>query len=222
MSVDESNSEQIAIVIPAYNEELTIREVIRSVLSHAKVILVDDGSSDNTAVIAQNEGCEVVIHPHNRGYDQALASGMHRALDLGFEIAITMDADGQHNPETILKIVSEFSKGAELVIGIRKKKQRIAESFFAWISMNLWGIKDPLCGMKGYRLYLLRMAGRFDTYGSIGTELTIRVAKSGKAIHQVPVETYQRIGTPRFGSGLLPNLKILRALCYALFSKPIK
>jgi len=222
MSANNYNSDRVVIVIPAYNEELTIKEVIRNILPYARVIVVDDGSCDDTAIIACNEGCDVVIHADNQGYDQALETGMKRALELGFDFAITMDADGQHNPETINKFVSEFHKGADIVIGIRNKKQRIAESFFAWISMILWGIRDPLCGMKGYSLNLLRLVDRFDTYGSIGTELTIRAAKSGFTIHQVQVDTNQRNGTPRFGSGLRPNLKILRALLYALNSNKIK
>jgi len=210
------------VVIPAYNEELSIQRVVKNILKYTRVIVVDDGSNDKTAAIAKNEGCEVVIHNFNKGYDQAITSGMQKALELGFDYAITMDADGQHNPDTITSFINEFDKGADLVIGIRNKRQRIAESIFAKVSRMLWGIKDPLCGMKGYRLSLVKLAGKFDSYGSIGTELTIRAAKAGFKIHQVPVDMFERKGAPRFGNGIRPNLKIMRALFYALINSPLK
>ena len=222
MSLSTRHSDQVVVVIPAFNEEFSLREVIRSVLPYSRIIIVDDGSTDNTGKIAKNEGCEVVVHSMNQGYDKALESGMQKALELGFDSAITMDADGQHGPEIINNFITEFNRGADLVVGIRNKKQRIAELLFAWVSILFWGINDPLCGMKGYRLHLLRLAGRFDTYGSIGTELAIRAAKSGFTVHQIPIIIKSRDGKPRFGSGLRPNLKILRALLYALNSKKLK
>ena len=74
--------------------------------------------------------------------------------------------------------------------------------------------------MKGYKLKVLRLAGNFDTYGSIGTELAIRAAKSGYKISFVPIKTAVRLGKSRFGGGLRPNLRILRAMFLAFWKAP--
>jgi glycosyltransferase involved in cell wall biosynthesis len=208
---------RIAIVIPALNEETSVGEVVHRVSKVCPVIVVDDGSGDETANVARAAGAEVVRHQSNLGYDAALESGMQRALVLGYDAAITMDADGQHDVEALRDFLADLQGGADMVIGIRDHKQRIAETVFSWVSSVLWDIRDPLCGMKGYRLDLLRRARRFDTYRSIGTELMVRAAKSKCSIRQVPLKTIDRPGVSRFGGGLRPNYRILRGLFFGLF-----
>lgn len=204
-------------VIPAFNESENIEKVISAVLPYANVLVVDDGSSDNTALLARRAGAEVVSHTINKGYDQALESGLLRAIELGFEYAITMDGDGQHVPETLDLFKKKLADGVDLVVGVRDRHQRVAESFFSLVSSVLWGIKDPLCGMKGYRLILLKRTGKFHTYKSIGTEFTLIAARSGFRIDQIDVPTRNRTGDSRFGSGFKPNLIIFNALIIGLF-----
>jgi glycosyltransferase involved in cell wall biosynthesis len=204
---------RVVAIMPALNESRTIRDVVRAVRSFAEVVVVDDGSTDETASLAREAGADVVSHKINRGYDQALETGLRRAISLGFDYAVTMDADAQHSPAPIQSFIEEFMTGADVVVGIRGRTQRWAESLFALAARKAWGIRDPLCGMKGYRLALVEKAGYFDSYKSIGTEFTIRAARSGCIIRQVPVINVTRPGTSRFGSGLRANLKIFRALC---------
>lgn len=203
---------QVAAVIPALNESVSIARVIEGILPYAFPIVVDDGSTDETAVIARLAGAEVVQHRKNLGYDRALDTGMNKASGLGYEFAVTLDADGQHNPELLKLFINELFLGADLVVGVRDRHQRFAESLFALIGKMFWKIKDPLCGMKGYRLSLLQRAGQFDSYTSIGTELALRAARSGCRVAEVPVSTRQREGISRFGGGLKANWRILRAL----------
>lgn len=219
MGID-NKCRRIAVVIPAFNEQEAIGEIVRKVSVLANAIVVDDGSHDGTAEVALAAGAEVVSHKTNQGYDHALETGMRRALALGFDAAITMDADGQHQPETLLAFIEALQNGAELVVGIRDRRQRISETVFAGCGSLLWGIKDPLCGMKGYQLSLLQKAGRFDTYSSIGTELAIRAAKSGCSVSQVQVPTQARNGVSRFGGGWRPNYWIIRALVLGVFNAP--
>jgi glycosyltransferase involved in cell wall biosynthesis len=203
---------QLAAVIPALNESGSIAEVVASVHAFADVVVVDDGSTDSTGKLARVAGAHVVTHAHNRGYDHALESGLMWAAEQGYKYAVTLDADGQHNTATISLFARELEAGADIVVGVRDCTQRWAEKLFALIATALWNIRDPLCGMKGYRLDLLRCAGRFDTYISVGTEFCIRAARSGCVIRQVPVPTKQRNGAPRFGSGLRANIHIVRAI----------
>lgn len=210
------NRTEIIAVIPALNEANTIERVIAGVHLFHDVVVVDDGSTDNTGNLALRAGAFVVTHVRNRGYDQSLESGLLWALKEGYKYAVTIDADGQHNATTVSLFADELLAGADMVIGVRDCKQRWGESLFALISNIIWGIRDPLCGMKGYRLDLVRCAGCCNTYLSVGTELCIRAARSGCTIRQVPVTTCERHDLPRFGSGLRANLRILRALWLGL------
>jgi glycosyltransferase involved in cell wall biosynthesis len=208
---------RVVVVIPALNEALEIGRVILSVVPYAEVIVVDDGSSDDTALIAKNAGAFMVVHNRRMGYDAAIESGLFRSIELGFDFAITMDGDGQHIPEKIKIFKQKLTGGADLVIGVRDKHQRYAEVIFSLVGKYFWGINDPLCGMKGYRLKLLSELGYFDSYKSIGTEYAIRSAKLGYIIEQVPLETRERRGTSRFGTGLGANWKILKALAFGIW-----
>lgn len=203
---------ELVSVLPALNESGTIANVVASLRDYGDVVVVDDGSSDDTAAQARSAGAVVISHASNRGYDQALESGLLWAATQSYTYAITLDADGQHSASSISLFTRSFEAGADIVVGIRDCRQRWAETFFSFVAKLLWDIRDPLCGMKGYRLDLLRAEGHFDTYSSIGTEFCIRAARSGCVIYQVPVPTLTRIGVSRFGGGLLPNLKILRAI----------
>jgi glycosyltransferase involved in cell wall biosynthesis len=203
---------RLGIVIPALNEEQSIGGVVRACREYGVPIVVDDGSCDRTADISRSEGAEVVSHPLNRGYDAAIDSGFRRADALGCEFVVTIDADGQHNPELLAKYSALLEGGADVVIGNRSRRQRLAEHCFAYLTALLYGIADPLCGLKGYRLAVYRALGHFDSYGSVGTELALFAVRSGYRIEQLPVPVRERIGTPRFGRTIAANYKIFRAL----------
>jgi glycosyltransferase involved in cell wall biosynthesis len=179
--------------------------------------VVDDGSSDETAHFSQVAGAYVVKHNVNRGYDFALETGIRTALELGFEFVITMDADGQHDPDLLDCFSAELEGGADLVVGNRDRLQRWSEGLFRTVGRIIWGMNDPLCGMKGYRLALLQRISDLNTYDSIGTELAIRLLKHGAKLHQLSVRTRPRIGVSRFGCGIKANLRIVRALMFGLF-----
>ena len=170
---------RVCIVIPALNELLTIAGIVEGVRKYGVPIVVDDGSTDNTAELATKTDAVVVMHEKSRGYDAALSSGFKKAAELGAQIIITVDADGQHDPSLIQKFINAIDSGADIVVGIRSRRQRIAEQFFAWYTELRFGLKDPLCGMKAYRTTVYKALGHFDSYGSIGTELTIFAAKRG-------------------------------------------
>ncbi len=207
---------RIGIVIPALNEAATIVGVASSASQYGMPIVVDDGSSDETSDLAKAANARVVRHDTSRGYDQALNSGFARASELGCEYVVTMDADGQHDPTVLSSFIQALDAGADVVVGIRDRRQRLAEHVFSWVSSAKWGIRDPLCGMKAYRLGVYKGLGHFDSYGSIGTELAIYAAKRGKKIAQLPVKTRERSGEPRFGRRYSANRKILRALWLSL------
>jgi glycosyltransferase involved in cell wall biosynthesis len=210
----------VGIIIPALNEAPSIAKVIERARPFGTVIVVDDGSSDGTAAIAASAGADVVRHQINRGYDAALNSGFRRAAELGCEGVVTLDADGQHDPELLSQFIEALDGGAAVVVGVRDRFQRLAERIFAWVAWTRWHIHDPLCGMKGYRMEVYRDLGHFDSYQSIGTELAIFAARRGYRLVELPVRTRDRIGAPRFGRRLSGNWRIFRAMVLAQFRAP--
>ena len=97
---------KIAIVIPAFNEETTIYDVVQSVEKYGLVIVVNDASIDRTKQMAEDAGAIVVSHKENQGYDGALNSGFLKAEMLNCKAVVTFDADGQHSAEFIEKLIT--------------------------------------------------------------------------------------------------------------------
>ncbi len=96
--------QNITVILPAYNEEVSIGSIVLLTRFYAdNVIVVDDGSADRTAEIAKGAGAEVIIHKANTGKGGALKTGFKAAVEMGADIIVTMDSDGQHNPADIPK-----------------------------------------------------------------------------------------------------------------------
>lgn len=117
---------KLAILIPAYNEEKTIQKVIETLpktipgISDIKVVVVNDGSADNTAEIAHEAGATVISHVINRGLGGALGTGFKYAKTHNFDLLITFDGDGQHNPDDIAPVIAPIVAGdADVSIGSR-------------------------------------------------------------------------------------------------------
>jgi glycosyltransferase involved in cell wall biosynthesis len=210
---------RIGIVIPAFNESATIVSIVESAGMYGGLIVVDDGSTDNTAELAVQAGAVVVSLERNCGYDAALNTGFKKATALGAEIIITVDADGQHDPSLIQQFINAIDAGADIVVGIRSRRQRLAEYLFAFYTWMRFGVKDPLCGMKAYRTKIYEALGHFDSYGSIGTELMIFAAMNGYRVGQVAFEVRERKGQSRFGQMISGNYKIIRAMMLSICRK---
>ena len=117
---------KLAVIIPAYNEEFAIGQVIQEVMSanlpgfEKKIIVVNDGSKDKTGEIARSEGALVVRHLLNRGVGGALGTGIEAALRMGADVVVTCDADGQHSPDDIGRVIEPIQSGrADAVTGSR-------------------------------------------------------------------------------------------------------
>ncbi len=208
---------RVAIVIPALNESSTVAEVVRSVIAYGIPIVVDDGSKDRTYEEANAAGAIVVRHERNLGYDEALNSGFKKAKDLGVEFILTIDADGQHNSKLIETFIKSASLGIDVVIGVRNKKQRLAETLFGFYAFAFYQIKDPLCGMKCYTTKVYSDLGYFDSYCSVGTELVLFAARKKYKIFQINMKVKSRKDKTRFGNVLFGNWKIIRSLSIDLY-----
>lgn len=208
-----SHSPQTVVIIPALNEEASIGAVVAGVGEHAVPLVVDDGSTDNTGSVATEAGARVVRNEIPGGYDAALNRGFAEASK-DFAYAVTLDADGQHDPQLLVPFVEALQNGCRLIIGQRPRPARLAEAIFGLYTRLRYGVRDPLCGMKGYDMALYRELGHFDSYQSIGTELMLYGLRRGVAFQTIPVPIHPREGedAPRFGRIWQANLRIARAM----------
>lgn len=156
------NSDKIFIVIPAYNEATVIGEVLREIRKegYKNIIVVDDGSSDQTS-LKTKEIPEVISlrHKINRGKGAATKTGIEAAKLLGANIIVTMDGDGQHDPNNIKNLLEPISKGFDVVLGSRLKNPdgmpfyKILHNWIAniitWYLFGLW-VTDSQSGFRAY------------------------------------------------------------------------
>jgi glycosyltransferase involved in cell wall biosynthesis len=159
----QNNTGATWLVLPAYNEEKIIESVIAEIKSagYSYIIIVDDGSSDNTfEVIKRIPSVVALRHKINRGKGAATKTGIEAAKLLGAEIIVTLDSDGQHNPEDIVRLTAPISAGkAEVALGTRLKNPKgmpfikIVANFignlFTWYIYGLW-VSDSQSGFRAY------------------------------------------------------------------------
>jgi glycosyltransferase involved in cell wall biosynthesis len=203
---------KIAIIIPAFNEEITISKIIKESKQYGIPIVINDGSEDLTKETSLNSGAYVVNHTTNLGYESSLNTGFEYAKKMGCKYIITIDADGQLPIKKIPVFIKKLNQGADVVIGRRNKKQRISEYIFSFFSSFKWGISDPLCGLKAYKIDLYNQLGAFHSFNSVGTQLAIFASKNKNNIKEVPIKIRKRKGKSRFGGSFKGNYKIIMAL----------
>ena len=186
------------VVVPALDAERSIGEVLRAARAEAAhVIVVDDGSTDATAARASEAGAEVLRHGHNRGKGAALKSGLSRARALGYAIALTLDADGQHPPAELAKLLAASDDPDALVLGVRDlagahapRANRMSNGFangFLSLVTRL-RLRDTQCGMRRYPIEsTLSLGVRDDRFG-FETEVILRARRAGVRVVQVPIE----------------------------------
>ena len=113
MSAEDRSRQKVAAVIPAYNEERRIGAVVKAVRAqNLDVLVVDDGSKDGTAAAAEAAGAQVLRHEGNQGKGVALNNAFRAARERGYEVVVTLDADGQHPPGEISRFVEAMSEPA--------------------------------------------------------------------------------------------------------------
>ena len=206
----------VAVVIPSFNEEKTIGSVLAKMDPVWDVIVIDDGSQDNTAEVAKVAGAQVVRHDRNCGYDAALTTGLNFARKVGYRVAVTIDADGQIPVEIVKVVVNQIDAGADLVLGKRQSQARWAEQIFSGYARYRYGVADILCGLKAYRLSGFGFLPEFSMHCSIGTAVALAGLQKGLRWVEVDVPIRLRTDSSRFGSGLRANWKILKGAWEAL------
>ena len=161
------HNSKLLVVIPAYNESGAIGEVVgRLVADGRNVLVVDDGSTDETAEIARRAGATVLAGEKNRGKGVSLRKGFEYAVRHGYEAAITMDADGQHAAEAIPDFQEAWRKGCDVVLGCRRFDSEHMPLLRAVTNKSMTAVVTWFCQQRfhdtqcGYRLFSTRVLKR--------------------------------------------------------------
>lgn len=192
---------RILTAIPVYNEQRHVEEVLREVRRYSpEILVVNDGSTDGTAAILDHQtDLQIITHPINRGYGAALITAFNHALSQGYDVLVTMDCDGQHEPARI-PVLLEAIHDADVVSGSRYLRlfrhnnsppkdrlqinRQITHELNTRLGLNL---TDAFCGFKAYRCKVLNLLRITETGWGMPLQLWVQAARLGLRIKEVAV-----------------------------------
>lgn len=192
---------KVLTAIPVYNEQRHLENVLHEVRRYSpEILVVNDGSTDRTPqLLARQEGLRVITHPQNRGYGAALISAFAHALEHGFDVLVTMDCDGQHEPARIPVLLEAIHDG-DIVSGSRylrdfrqdtlapEDRRRINRQVTEELNERFGlPITDAFCGFKAYRADALRRLRITETGWGMPLQLWVQSAFLGLRIKEVGV-----------------------------------
>ncbi len=242
-------SEKIALfLVPAFQAEASVGHVVRGVLAawaeassrlegssfaRAVCLVVDDGSSDETASRARAAGAEVLRHRTNRGKGAALRSGLEWANARGIETLVSLDADGQHPAEEAVRLLLDPAPSDVLVLGVRDlvragapRPNQLSNRFSNWVLSGyarMW-LLDTQCGLRRYPVRgTLELAPRDDGF-AFEAEVILRATRSGRPIAQVPVDVFyppEEERVTHFHSVRDPA-RIVKRVVYTVLTVPLR
>ena len=194
----------VSVVMPAKNEAGAIGGVVKALkalMEEVEVIVVNDGSSDDTAAVATAAGARVVSHPYSKGNGAAVKTGARAATG---EVIVFMDADGQHDPADIARLLEKMAQGHDMVVGARQKGSQasvgrgFANGLYNRLASWMTGhkVEDLTSGFRAVRadrfrefLYLLPNGFSYPTTS------TMAFFRAGYSVAYVPIHAARRIGT---------------------------
>lgn len=207
-----AGTDEVTVVVPAYNEGDRIKPVVRELTQTYRVLVVDDGSTDNTASEAENAGATVLRQPQNTGYVAALKRGFQAVTS---EVVVTFDADGEHRPDDIERVVRPVIEDRmDLVLGARTTIPRPSERILSRLTQLKVDVTDSGTGLRALRIGLARDLD-LDTACTCGT-FVLEAAGEGARIGEVAIET-RTVQKPR-GIAWQHGKQLIHVLRYLLFS----
>ncbi len=225
----------LVAVIPAYNEESKIASTVSKTKHYVdEVVVVDDGSSDNTVGIARNSGARVISHKANKGAGAAIRTGLKYAVKNGYSVAVVLGGDDQDNPSEIPLLLKAIEDGSDFVQGSRYKKGIRNQPLFRIISTKLFSaffsfvvghkVTDASNGFRAFRTHILEKIDLspkwLDKY-ELEPYLQIQALKKGYRYKEVPVSKYfnKEKGYTKM-TPIISWYRICRPMFRELFQKP--
>lgn len=208
MDTSQRTEERVLVLLPAYNEQAAIGRIVRAIrdtLPEADVLVIDDGSTDETAIRATAAGAHVVRHPFNLGIGGAVQTGLKFAHRGGYDAVLRMDGDGQHDPAEINTLLSALrSRPVDVVIGSRfltdsttmeiPLSRRLGIRFFAWLVSSLTrnGATDTTSGFCAFNRRAVETLAAYMPQDYPEVESRIILHKAGLTTLELPAHMLMR------------------------------
>ncbi|CAE6486896.1 glycosyltransferase family 2 protein [Candidatus Nitrosotenuis uzonensis] len=185
--------------IPAYNEEKTISEIVKKCLNYVdKVLVCDDGSTDNTAKLAKENGAQVISHKKNQGYGAAIASLFESAQNQNADIMVTIDGDGQHDPDQIPVLMDILTQhNVDVVIGSRFLDNQTSTPRYRKHGIKIitsaanYGtnlpVSDAQSGFRAYSKNAIMSIHPTEQGMAVSTEILLKISNKGLSLAEVPI-----------------------------------
>ncbi len=212
------NDKRFLTALPVFNEVDTVDAVLNEVTWYSHdVLVVDDGSSDGTGSrLKQRSDVSVVTHPHNRGYGAALTTAFGYAIENGYDYLVTIDCDGQHEPQRIRQFVTAcHQSGADIVSGSRylksfdadtpppEERRKINHEITKSLNEILdFQLTDTFCGFKAYAIEALKKLNISETGYAMPLELWVQAACHNLRVQELAVPLIYLDETRTFGGQL--------------------
>jgi glycosyltransferase involved in cell wall biosynthesis len=222
------------VMIPALNEASTITSVVKAALHHldADVLVIDDGSTDQTASLARAAGAFVVSHPFNMGVGAAIRTAIRFAVRHDYEVALQLDADGQHPAEFAQLLLDQIAAGHDLAVGSRfadgyhvGRLRRTAMHGLAHVASRATKttITDATSGFRAFSRTALDVFARSypSAYLSDTVEALLIAGRAGLSVTEVPVAMLERQGGVA-SAGSLKSLVYLMRLYLVIAIHPLR
>jgi len=209
---------KIIVVIPAYNEERTIKSVIKEVKEHSdEIIVVDDGSIDRTGEIARESGAQVLHHIINLGLGASITTGVKKALKDGGEIILTFDADGQHRAEDIFRLIEPIKKReAQVVIGSRLLDPRgmpFHRRVYNWLAnlvtfilFGIW-VTDSQSGLRAFSRQAAQSLDLKTSKMEVSSEIIKEIKAHKLDLKEIPISAVYTDYSLSKGQNFIVGLK---------------
>lgn len=224
------NSPKIYILIPAFNEESVIQDVIKEVrdAGYENIIIVDDGSSDNTYEKAKITGATALHHKINRGQGAATKTGIEAAKLLNADIIVTIDGDGQHDPKDIEKLIQPILQNhCDVVLGSRLMNPKgmpwykiVANkigNFFTWYLFGLW-VTDSQSGFRAYSKHAMKVINTKGDRYEYASEILYEIRNYKLKFKEIPIAVrYTEYSTGKIHKqGFINGAKTLYKMIFKL------
>lgn len=223
---------KVLIIVPAYNEELNIKNTVDKIISISKksedqidYVVINDGSKDNTLEVCRQNNFNVIPLIENLGIGGAVQTGYKYALENNYDVAIQFDGDGQHDEKYIQKLVDEIKKGNDFVIGSRfiqklskftsTGTRRLGIKIISFLIKFCTGKKvyDPTSGFRAGNRKVIKLFASHYPVEYPEPESTVYLLRQKLKVKEIPVEMYER----KFGTSSIKPLKSI----YYMFSVSI-